>query len=227
MVDERENVDDCWNRIGVWAKADMHTCPKLTEVIHCANCELFSNAGRKLLESEAPSGYLTEWAQLLAQGEVEKTYGTCSNILFRIGDEWLGIDTKLLDEIVSMRAIHSVPHRKNPVLKGLTNIRGELQLCVSIGNLLNISRGEITGTNVVKGIYERMIVTSFQGAKFVFPVSEVKGVYRFSEDDIQETPATSMNCAIHYLKGMLELEGKRVGVIDPQLLFPALEEGIL
>ncbi len=227
MSDVDERVDDCWNKIGVWAKANAHTCPKLSEVVHCANCSLFSNAGRKLLEGDAPEGYLTEWAQFLSGGEQEKVYEACSSILFRLGDEWLGIDTRLLDEVVSMRPIHSVPHRNNPVLKGLTNIRGELQLCVSVGRLLNVARGEITGTNVVKGIYERMVVVSFEGAKFVFPVSEVKGVYRYSEHDMQEAPATAMNCSVNYLKGMLDLEGRHVGILDPKLLFPALERGIL
>ena len=227
MGDENERVDDCWNKVGVWSKNREHVCPRLTEVVHCANCEVFSNAGRKLLESEAPEGYLNEWARFLAEGEKEKSYDSCSSILFRLGDEWLGIDTKILEEVVSMRAIHSIPHRKNPILKGLTNIRGELQLCVSVGRLMNITRGEITGTNVVKGIYERMMVVSYEGSKFVFPVSEVKGVYRYSDKDVQEAPATAMNCSVHYLRGMLDLEGKHVGVIDQALLFPALERGIL
>ncbi len=226
-MSEENRLDDCWNRIGVWARTNAHTCPQLKTVVHCANCEIFSSAGRQLLEADPPEGYLNEWARFLSEADQEKSYDSCSSILFRLGDEWLGIDTQLLEEVVSMRAVHSVPHRKNPILKGLTNIRGELQLCVSIGGLLNITRGEITGTNVVKGIYERMVVISYDGTKFVFPVSEVKGVYRYGDQDMQEAPATSMNCSVHYLKGMLNLEGRHVGIIDHTLLFPSLERGIL
>lgn len=220
-------MDDCWNRIGVWASSGQRTCERLQKVVHCANCEIFSQAGKNLLESEAPPGYLEEWARFLAVGKSARNYDASSIILFRLGDEWLGIETGILDEVVSIRPIHSVPHRKGMVLKGLTNIRGELQLCVSIGRLMNITRGEITGTNVVKGIYERMVVMSFNSVKFVFPVSEVRGVHRFSEHDVQEAPATSMNCSVHYLRGMLDVEGRHVGVIDHKRLFPALERAIL
>ncbi len=220
-------INDCWNKIGVWASSQQRTCPKLEDVVHCANCEIFSNAGKTLLEGEAPDGYLEEWSMLLSVKKVSKNYNTRSIILFRLGDEWLGIKTGLLDEVVSMRAVHSIPHRKSSILNGLTNIRGELQLCISLGKLMSITRGEISGTNVVKGIYERMVVMSFNGMKFVFPVSEVRGVYRFSDNEVQDSPSTSMNCSVHYIKGMLNVEGKHVGIIDHELLFPALGRVVL
>lgn len=220
-------IDDCWNKIGVWAKSKQRTCARLEDVIHCANCEIFSQAGKTLLEGEAPVGYLEEWAKLLSVKKIKKNYHTRSIILFRLGDEWLGIETGLLDEVVSMRAVHSIPHRRSSILNGLTNIRGELQLCISLGKLMSITRGEIAGTNVVKGIYERMVVMSFNGVKFVFPVSEVRGVYRFGDNEVQDSPATAMNCSVHYIKGMLDIEGRHVGIIDHELLFPALERVIL
>lgn len=220
-------IDDCWNKIGVWAASKQRTCARLEDVIHCANCEIFSQAGKTLLEGEAPAGYLEEWAKLLSVKKPQKNYHTRSIILFRLGDEWLGVETGLLDEVVSMRSVHSIPHRRSSILNGLTNIRGELQLCISLGKLMSITRGETSGTNVVKGIYERMVVMSFNGVKFVFPVSEVRGVYRFCDNEVQDSPATAMNCSVHYIKGMLDIEGRHVGIIDHELLFPALERVIL
>ncbi len=226
MAEKNRNIDDCWNRIGVWAKGS-RDCPKLQDVGHCVNCEVFSSAGRQLLESEAPRGYLEEWTKFCAAEQQEKNQQAGSVILFRLGDEWLGIETRILDEVMSIRSIHSVPHRKSSILRGLTNVRGELQMCVSIGQLMNITRGEITGSNVVKGVYERMVVTSYEGLRFVFPVSEVRGVYRFDLNEMKEAPSTAMNCSVHYLKGMLLWENRHVGVIDHELLFPALGRGIM
>lgn len=227
MTDQPKNIDDCWNRIGVWASDSQRQCPRLGEVGHCINCEVFSEAGRQLLESEAPAGYLEQWTEFCAASDEDKGVLGNSVILFRIGDEWLGLETRMLDEVTSMRSIHTVPHRKSVVLKGLVNVRGELQLCISIGRLLNITRGEITGSNVLKGVYERMVVCSYSGVRFVFPVSEVRGVYRFDLGEMREAPATAMNCSVHYLKGMLIWENHHVGVIDQDLLFPALQRGIL
>ncbi len=222
----KHDLDDCWNHIGVWSGAD-RSCPTLEAIGHCINCERFSAAGRLLLDSKAPTGYLEEWSEFCAIEQKEKHQQAGSVILFRLGDEWLGLETRLLDEVMPMRSIHSVPHRRSSVLKGLTNVRGELQLCVSLGRLLNITQGEITGTNVVKGVYERMIVISQDAHRFVFPVSEVRGVCRFDLGEIKDAPATAINCSVHYLKGMLLWEGRNVGVIDPELLFGALERGIV
>ena len=36
-------VDDCWNRIGFCGD---RSCPELAHVVHCHNCQVFSNAGR-------------------------------------------------------------------------------------------------------------------------------------------------------------------------------------
>lgn len=226
MNENKNKLDDCWNRIGVWAKGD-RSCAKLKEAVHCANCEVFSSAGRQLLECDPPAGYLEEWAKLYASEQKSGQKDTSSVILFRLGDEWLGLDTIMLDEIISIRSVHGIPHRKSPVLRGLTNVRGELQLCVSMGRLLNINRGEIAGTNVIKGIYERMMVISNKSIKFVFPVSEIRGVYRYAASDVTDAPATAINCAVHFLRGMLEWEGRHVGIIDPESMFSALERGIV
>jgi len=221
-----EGFNDCWNKIGVWARGKKD-CPELEHVVHCANCDVFSAAGRRLLDTDAPAGYLEKWAQFFSQPQKIKQHDSSSVVLFRLGDEWFALPSVLMEEVVSVRAIHRVPHRKSEILKGLINIRGELQVCVSVGRLLHISKGDISGTNIVKGIYERMIVIKFEGARYVFPVSEVRGVHRYTDVELKHAPATIMNCSVHYLKGMLMVDKKHVGLIDHELLFPALDRGIM
>lgn len=226
MSDDLTKIDDCWNRIGVWSKSN-RTCEQLDQYVHCANCPVFSAAGRQLLNNVPPTGYLNEWAEFLSAEQAQKERNTSSVIMFRLGDEWFGMPTSLVDEVVPIRNIHRIPHRKNAILRGLVTIRGELQICVSMGTLMNVSRGEISGTNVVKGIYERLMVISLNGARYAFPVSEVKGVHRYSMSAMMDAPATAMNCSVHFLKGMLDVDNKLVGVIDQELLFSALDRGIL
>lgn len=226
MNDDVNKINDCWNRIGVWSKSD-RSCEQLPQYIHCANCPVFSSAGRQLLNNAPPEGYLLEWAEFLSVEQKEKERNTSSVILFRLGDEWLGMPSGLVDELVPMRKIHRVPHRKSAILRGLVTIRGELQICVSMGNLLNITRGEISGTNVIKGIYERLMVISLKGAKYVFPVSEVRGVHRYGAAAVRDAPATALNCSVHFLKGMLVVDNKHVGILDQELLFSALSRGML
>ena len=222
---DHTSLNDCWNTIGVWARGEK-SCPELKRHSHCVNCAVFAAAGRRLLQREAPPGYLAEWAKFLSAEQQEREHNTLSVIVFRLADEWLALPTRLFDEIVSMRPVHRVPHRNSPILRGITNIRGELQVCVSLGQLLHITRGDITNTGRMKGVYERMAVVAHQRVKYVFPVSEVHGVHRYSSAELKNAPATAFNCHVHYLQGMLVVNKHPVGVLDHELLLPALERGI-
>lgn len=128
-------TNDCWNKIGV--KGD-RSCPELSKHVHCRNCPVFTAAGQRLFEREPPPGHLSEWTKRLAEPEIPVEQGTVSVLVFRIGEEWLAADIALLVEIGELRPIHTIPHRTNEILAGLVNIRGELELCVSLGGLLGI-----------------------------------------------------------------------------------------
>lgn len=222
---DKTALNDCWNTIGIWARGEK-SCPELQRYSHCANCPVFAAAGRRLLQREAPSGYLTEWAKFLAAEQQERNYNTQSVIVFRVGNEWLALPTELFNEVVSLRSVHRVPHRNSPILKGVTNIRGELQVCVCLVALLNISGGDAVDENHGKGVYQRMMVIEHQRVKYVFPVSEVRGLHRYLPDQLKEAPATALNCYVHYLQGMLMVDDHPVGVLDHESLFSALGRAI-
>ena len=131
--------DACWDRIGVQGD---RSCPKLAAAIHCRNCPVFSAAGQQLFEREAPPEYVDECTRrLTAADEVAGSDGH-SLLLFRVGPEWLAIDTQAVVEVVEPRPIHRVPHRTDRLLLGLANIRGELHLCISLRELLGIEPTE-------------------------------------------------------------------------------------
>lgn len=127
--------NDCWNTIGVTGD---RSCPELQKHVHCRNCPVFNAAGQRLFEREPPAEYLAEWTKRLAEPEVVAERGTLSVLIFRVGEEWLAFDIGLLVEIAEPRPIHSLPQRSNEILAGLVNIRGELELCVSLSGLLGI-----------------------------------------------------------------------------------------
>ncbi len=130
-----EKANDCWNKIGV--KGD-RSCPELQKYVHCRNCPVFSNAGQRLFERQPPAGHLAEWTKRLAEPESVAAASTLPVLIFRVGEEWLAIDISLLIEIAEPRPIHTIPHRSNHILVGLVNIRGELDLCISLSGLLGI-----------------------------------------------------------------------------------------
>src|SRR5258707_15888205 len=88
-------VVDCWNSIGV--KGD-RSCPKLADVIHCHNCQVFADAARAFLDRPAPAGYLAEVTESFSGAAETKPKEALSAVVFEVGDQLLAIDTKAVVE---------------------------------------------------------------------------------------------------------------------------------
>ena len=112
-----ENKDRCWKRIGVWGN-ELPRCPKLEEVIHCRNCQVFTQAGRNLLERALPEAYKDEWGNILVKKKGEEPVGAIAVVVFRIASEWMALPAGLFAEIIEDVSIHTLPHRKNPYIVG-------------------------------------------------------------------------------------------------------------
>ena len=220
------DIDDCWNKIGVWG-TESPRCPLLEGVIHCRNCEVFSAAGRHLLDRAAPSDYVREWTEIIAEKGMVADYATTSTLIFRVGDEWLALPTGIFREVSQMRPVHRIPHRTNQIVCGLANVRGELLIYISLGRLLGIKKGKRYALDNIKGSFaERLLVIEKDGQRFVFPVSEVYGIHRYLPDDLYEAPTTIAHASASYIKGIFTLEHRHVGCLDDDALFKALSRWV-
>jgi chemotaxis-related protein WspD len=212
-------VDDCWNRIGV--KGD-GSCVELAKVGHCHNCPVFAAAGQALLERCPPAEYLEEWTQRLGQDEEAAPTDTRAVLLFRLGEEWLAMDVRHAVEVAPARPARRIPHRSDRLLSGLVNIRGELHLCVSLRELL-----EIDSSNGVAGkTAPRLLVVEHRQQRWVFQVDEVLGVQRVPLNELGAVPSTVARRPSHFTRGVFDREGKSVGLIDEDRLFEALKRRI-
>ena len=218
-------IHDCWNHIGVWGR-DAPRCPKLEQAVHCRNCTVYADSGRRILERPLPESYQREWGEVLARQKTRRERDTRTVVVFRLGDEWLGLPAALFQEITEMRPIHRLPHRNSKALLGLVNIRGELKLCVSLGNLLGLDKGVKVDVHGKARSYERLVVIGKGGEHFVFPVSEVLGIERFHDTHLRPAPASVALAKATYTKGMLELADKRVACLDDELLFYMLSRSL-
>ncbi len=222
--DNATTLDDCWNRIGVWS-TEAASCPELERFVHCRNCDRYSAAGRQMLERPVPVAYRQEWTERFTHVKHNRGEASRSVLLFRLGDEWLAIGSMFVNEITPMRTIHSLPHRNDSLVKGLVNIRGELKICVSIGSLLQLEKARESYTTDHE-ILERMIFISKDEQSFVVPVSEVHGVFHYTDNALQATPATVAKSRHSYTSGILGWDNRHVGVLDHELLFYALARGL-
>ncbi len=219
-----KTLDDCWNRIGVWSP-ESASCPELKHYVHCRNCDRYSAAGKQVLERKIPDDYRQEWTERFSQSQQQQTVRSNSAFLFRLGDEWLAINTHCVNEITQMRTIHSLPHRDPEKVKGLVNVRGELKICVSLGAVLQLEKAQETYATDHE-ILERMIYISSSDESFVFPVSEVHGSHRYADEEVKAPPATVANAKNNFTAGILFWNDQHIGILDHELLFYVLGKNL-
>ena len=210
-------VDDCWNRIG--SRGDKR-CERLPEYVHCRNCPEYAGAAKRILDRLPPQ------IDTPVDGAAHTVQARLSSLLvFRLQGEWLGLPTKALDEVAGTRAILSLPHRRDPAVLGVTNVRGTLTVCVSLGRLLGLE-GAAVDNGRERPATARMLIFGGAGRAVVLPVDEVEGIHSVDLDALEALPATVEGASLKYSRGVIRCGARSVGVLDETLLMQALERSL-
>jgi len=219
---EELQINDCWKKIGVWGDS---TCPELKEHGHCRNCPVYSSAAAQLLNGTPPSRYLEEWTSLVARKREVEDSNTHSVVIFCIGSEWLALSIKIFKEVANAKTIHSLPHRRQGIVLGLVNVRGELLVCVSLARALGLEKAEAS-RDKKRVAQQRLLVLNDEGKRLVFPVDEVGGIHHYRPKDIHEIPSTLAGKVATHTAGILSWQKKTVGRLDDQLLLYTLNKDL-
>jgi chemotaxis-related protein WspD len=209
-------INDCWNKIGVGGDA---SCPILQQHAHCRNCPVYSAMAVTLLDRELPTEHLTDWTDHFAQGRPAEESDTHSAMIFRIGAEWFAFPTLLFDEVAELRTVHSLPHRRNSVVLGLVNVRGELIICVSLGRMLGLVDTTSPKPDRSGSMDGRLVVIRHEGGRTAFPVDEIQTIHRYHSRELKGVPATIVKAAATYTRALLPWRGKLVGCLDASSSF--------
>lgn len=212
------STDDCWKKIGTWGD---RSCPELKAHVHCRNCPVYSAGAARLLDAEVPESYLIEHARHYARAKPALRPGVRSAVIFRLGQEWLALPTAVFREIAPLRPVHSLPHRRDRIVTGLANIRGELLICVSLAATLGLT------DNPTPDPTARLAVIVREGDRFVFRTDEIAELHRFDDSDLGPVPATLVHAQATYTRGILSWRERPVGVLDDQLLFYTLNRHLV
>lgn len=182
-------------------------------------------AANKLLDRIPDKEYIEEWTTLIQKEKLtEEIINEHSVVVFRLNEEWLAISTLIFAEVATRRKFHHLPHRSSRILLGIVNLRGQLKLCISLSNLLEIAN---TNDRKENEKYNRMMAIKKDDMQWIFPVDEVYGIFRCNFSHLQNVPVTITKSNANYLKGVFAWEGKSVGYLDEDLLFSHLQRSVL
>lgn len=210
------DVDDCWNRIGI--RGDK-SCEHLPGHVHCRNCPVYASAAKRILDRLPP-----QMESLEDETDAQDCTRLSSLLVFRLHREWLGLPTRSLDEVAGTRAILTLPHRRDPAVLGVTNMRGTLTVCVSLARLLNLDTSAQESRE--RPAAARMLIFGGAGRAVVMPVDEVEGIHAVDLDKLEPLPATVEGASLKYSRGVARCGGHSVGVLDENLLMQALERSL-
>jgi len=213
-------IDDCWNRIGVCGDG---SCPELTQHVHCRNCPVYSAGAAELLDADAPASYFADRTAHFAEPAHAEEGETRSVVIFRVASEWLALPTSVVIEVANLLPIHSLPHRPNGIVLGLASVRGELLVCVSLGQVVG---AEPLAAEDRGAAYKRLLVIRREAVRVVCPVDEVHGIHRFQARELKAVPTTVSKSTVAYSTALLPWQGHAVGTLDDQLLFYTLKRSL-
>lgn len=216
--EDAQAIDDCWNRIGIHGD---RSCPLLEEHIHCRNCPVYSAAATSLLDRYA----LTRNDQDYLQGaDAQIEVSTRSILVFRLGEEWLGLPTRCLVEIAPLQTIHSLPHQRSRALLGVANVRGALVACLSMVDLLGLDPTAAVAPS--SRIMPRMLIVAAQGGPVVVPVDEVHGIHAIDEQLLDSASTSGTHANARFTRGVLQWKDYSLRLLDEEQLLSAINRSL-
>lgn len=216
--DDADAIDDCWNRIGIHGD---RSCPLLEEHIHCRNCSVYSAAATRLLDRYS---LVQDHREQVHVTELQRDIKTRSVLVFRLGEEWLGLATRCLSEVAPLQAIHSLPHQRSRALLGVANVRGALVACISLVELLGLDSNPVVSSSA--RIMPRMLILAADGGPVVVPVDEVEGIHGMDERELDSASASGTHANARFTRGVMQWKDRSLRLLDEQELLSAVHRSL-
>jgi len=180
------------------------------------------SAARRLLDREAPEGYLASWAKSLANAPDGERTADVAAAVFRLGEERFALDAAVVHEIHVPRPVHRLPGRTNEVFRGIVALRGEIYLCADLHVLLGCSRTPEGASRTPP----RMVVVGRSGELWAFHADEVSDVRRYDPALVVPAQVTVAKAAVRFTVGIVTSGDGPVALLDAGRLFAGLSRSL-
>ena len=151
-----------------------------------------------------------------------------SLLLFRAGDELLALPVMAVAQVTPLSSVHWIPHRSNKTIRGLSNIDGQLIICASLENLLELSSPDTDGSadRDPQRDSRRMIVLGDEPDRWTVQVDEVIGVTRIDPESYKQPPLT-VECSLRrYTESLVPLDRSIASVLNVQRVLAGFQAAL-
>lgn len=173
-----------------------------------------------LLDRPYPPGYKSDCTPLSMASETDRDVHCLKVMIFRIGDDWLGLESRVLKAVTEKKTVHTIPLSKK-LIKGVANMRGDLKPVVCLDALIE---KKISKQSQDLGF---MILISQEKDDWIFIVDELLGIFDISPKNLQNVPVNISKSYGNLIKGLVEIEHKTIAILEEELLFYTLSQSVL
>ncbi len=137
-------------------------------------------------------------------------------VIFRLGNEWYGVDIAIVEGIEKMLPIVRIPNSVAHI-QGVINLRGNIIPVYSLRNRFGLPDAQITEAS-------KFLITLVGRTQLALLVDGLDGIYDISEEQYHETPIIVKTEETAFIRS-IALEGKRlVMALDTNYLLSRQEQ---
>ncbi|ALN91425.1 chemotaxis protein CheW [Lysobacter gummosus] len=184
--------------------------------------EAAQSAVARLLGRASEDEELQQAARHIATRADDLRALTGSVFVFRLGGEWLGLPAWMVDEVIEPRPIHSLPHRREGLVRGLVNVRGQLTVCVALESLLQLDLSRPAPERGRNLLSKRLVVLSAREQRLAFESDEVHGSHRYDPTGVGNVPGTVALSDSPFSTGVVAVGERNAGLLDGDLVLSAI-----
>jgi len=137
------------------------------------------------------------------------------HVTFMIGDEHYGVEVLKVQEIIGMTPIIPVPNSAG-FMKGVINLRGTVVPVVDMRRRFRMREREYDMFTVI-------IIVEVKNSMVGMIVDSVSDVVEISESTIQDTPNFTAKVETDFIKGIGQVDGKLVIILDIDMILDSAE----
>ncbi len=173
------------------------------------------------LDQPIPAGRREEWAASLASVPNDgQPKATQRLFLFRIHEEWFGVDPAVLAMTIPYVRPRQLPHQRGRVVEGMINADGRVILCLSMERFAGVV------PKIGPDSSRRLLVFSWQKWLFAMAVSEILGVEDVASDDGTSLPESANEALRKCARSIVLHKGRAVTVLEASPFIDQLKEAL-
>jgi purine-binding chemotaxis protein CheW len=127
-------------------------------------------------------------------------------VVFRLANEFFGIDIASVESIVKMQDITRLPQTPD-FLEGIINLRGKILPVVDLRKRLNLPAME-------KTLESRIVITSFSAATIGLIVDNVEEVIDIDDNLIEPPPSITSSVNTEFIRGIAKTGQMLIILLD-------------